>query len=212
VGEIDEPRIIAETGQDARIAAVIEPVLADLGFRLVRIRLSQRDGMTLQIMAERPDGSMSVEDCETASRAISPVLDIEDPLPMAYNLELSSPGIDRPLVRRSDFLTWQGHEVRIETSVLVDGRKRFKGVIAGIAGDALELAIDGEAEPRALPLAALGSARLVLSDALIREALRRDKTARQQAKKQRAAAKKTDQDTRRSHRPALKHGRSSHGG
>lgn len=212
MGEIDEPRIIAETGQDARIAAVIEPVLADLGFRLVRIRLSQRDGMTLQIMAERPDGSMSVEDCETASRAISPVLDIEDPLPMAYNLELSSPGIDRPLVRRSDFLTWQGHEVRIETSVLVDGRKRFKGVIAGIAGDALELAIDGEAEPRALPLAALGSARLVLSDALIREALRRDKTARQQAKKQRAAAKKTDQDTRRSHRPALKHGRSSHGG
>ena len=105
----DEPRLITEPGRAARVAAIAEPVLAELGYRLVRVRISGAAGCTVQIMAERPDGTMAIEDCEAASRALSPVLDVADPIESAYRLEISSPGIDRPLVRRSDFERYAGH-------------------------------------------------------------------------------------------------------
>src|SRR6266542_5007516 len=115
--EQSEPRLVGETGLAARVAAIAEPVLAGLGFRIVRVRVSGMSGMTVQIMAERPDRAMSVEDCETISRALSPVLDVEDLIDRAYRLEISSPGIDRPLVRRSDFERFAGHVVKVEMAV-----------------------------------------------------------------------------------------------
>lgn len=175
-----EPRIHRETGLPGRIAALVEPALHELGYRLVRVRLSGRDGTTLQIMAERPDGSMTIDDCSRVSRVLSPLLDVEDPIAGEYNLEISSPGIDRPLVRVSDFTRWAGHEAKIETAMLIDGRKRFRGTIAGVDGEALRLATrDAANEPVevALPLDLVGEARLVLTDALIVEALRRGKQA-----------------------------------
>jgi ribosome maturation factor RimP len=175
-----EERIIIETGTEARVARIVEPVAAALGFRLVRIKISAMNGTTLQIMAERPDGTMTVEDCETLSRDLSPVLDVEDPIEAAYNLEVSSPGIDRPLVRRSDFERWTGHEAKVELARPLDGRKRFRGALAGLDGELLRLTIESKAkleEPVtvALPLADIGEARLVLSDELIRDTLRREK-------------------------------------
>ena len=124
-------RIIVEEGLEGRIAAIVEPVIEQLGYRLVRIRMSGLNGTTLQIMAERPDGTMTVEDCEAVSRGVSPVLDVEDPLDRAYHLEVSSPGIDRPLVRRQDFEAWAGHLIKLETNRLLDGRKRFRGKVTG---------------------------------------------------------------------------------
>ena len=108
--DLDEPRLIADKGVAARVGAVVEPVLRDLGYRLVRVRVTAQNGCTVQIMAERPDGTMSVDDCEAVSRAVSPALDVDDPVDRAYHLEISSPGIDRPLVRVSDFARWAGHE------------------------------------------------------------------------------------------------------
>ena len=182
MSELNEPRIVAETGQEARIANIVEPAINDLGYRLVRVRLSGMNGLTLQIMAERPDGTMGIDDCEAVSRAISPVLDIEDPVNAAYNLEVSSPGIDRPLVRRSDFETWSGHKVKIETRALLNGRKRFKGEITAVRDDKVMIAGDdagpgGETE-FAVPLGDIAEAKLTLDDKLIREALRRDKALR----------------------------------
>src|SRR5690606_7300980 len=147
-------------------------VAAALGYRLVRVKISAMNGTTLQIMAERPDGTMTVEDCETLSRDLSPVLDVEDPMDAAYNLEVSSPGIDRPLVRRSDFERWQGHEAKVELARPLDGRKRFRGVLAGLAGDALSLTLEPRAkldEPVtvALPLSDIAEARRVLTDELV---------------------------------------------
>ena len=113
----------------ARVAAIAEPVLDGLGYRLVRVRISGLAGCTVQIMAERPDGTMTIEDCETVSRALSPVLDVADPIERAYRLEMSSPGIDRPLVRRSDFERHAGNRVKIEMAVAIDGRRRFRGVL-----------------------------------------------------------------------------------
>ena len=130
-----EPRLIVEPGLSARVAAIAEPVLEGLGYRLVRVRVSGADGCTVQIMAERPDGTMTIEDCEAASRALSPVLDAADPVDRAYRLEMSSPGIDRPLVRRSDFERHAGNVVKIEMAVAVDGRKRFRGMLLGVEGD-----------------------------------------------------------------------------
>ncbi|MCF6303347.1 MAG: ribosome maturation factor RimP, partial [Devosiaceae bacterium] len=118
-------RLVQEEGADAQVAAVVAPVIEDLGFRLVRARMVDHNGLTMQIMAERPDGTMSVGDCELISKALSPVLDVEDPVTQPYHLELSSPGIDRPLVRRSDFDTWAGHVAKIETAFMIEGRKRF---------------------------------------------------------------------------------------
>src|SRR3990170_4369811 len=130
--EIGDDRIIRESGIDARVAMIVSPVLRAIGFRLVRVRLSGQNGLTLQIMAEREDGTMTVEDCEEASRALSPVLDVEDPIEKAYHLEVSSPGIDRPLVHKADFEAGKGHMIKVETSVLVGGRKRFRGKLAEI--------------------------------------------------------------------------------
>jgi ribosome maturation factor RimP len=177
-----ERRLIVENGVAARVAVLIEAAIEDLGYRLVRVRVSGLNGCTVQIMAERPDGTMSVDDCEAVSRAISPILDLEDPVDRAYNLEISSPGIDRPLVRPSDFDRWADYEVKIETKLPVHGRKRFKGVIIGAAEGAVVIERDDtgkDEEARvAIPLADIGEARLVLTDDLIRESLRRDKAAR----------------------------------
>ncbi|MFC6489949.1 ribosome maturation factor RimP [Nitratireductor sp. GCM10026969] len=185
---MQDDRIIQETGIEARVAGIVMPVLDALGYRLVRVRLSAQDGLTLQIMAERPNGTMSVEDCEEASRAISPALDVEDPIDSAYQLEISSPGIDRPLVRQADFEVAVGHLAKIETSVMVGGRKRFRGEITGCADGVLtidlEKAEDGEASAE-IPLEAIGQAKLVLTDALIREALKKEKEERRQRKKAR---------------------------
>jgi ribosome maturation factor RimP len=172
----DEPRLITEVGLPARIAAVAEPILADLGYRLVRVHVSGRDGCTVQIMAERPDGTFSIEDCEAASRALSPALDVEDPIRGGYRLELSSPGIDRPLARRSDFERHLGHEAKIEMAVMLEGRKRFRGEIAGVEGDtALIRPRDAKEQVVRLPIADMAEAKLVLTDALVAESLKRGK-------------------------------------
>lgn len=181
-----EERIITETGLEARVAHIVEPVIAGLGYRLVRVKLSSLNGATLQIMAERPDGTMTVEDCERVSRDLSAVLDVEDPIEAAYNLEVSSPGIDRPLVRRSDFERWTGHQAKIELSRPLDGgRRRFKGALAGVAGDEVRLELEAKSkldapETVSLPLAEIGEARLVMTDALIRDTLRKDKAQKKE--------------------------------
>lgn len=180
---IQDTRLIVETGMAARVAAIVEPVLEGLGFRLVRVRLSgaQGGGSTLQIMAERPDGTFTIDDCEATSRALSPVLDVEDPITAAYNLEISSPGIDRPLVRPGDFDRWAGYEARVEMAVAQDGRKRFRGFVLGSEGTGARLRrTDVKADEPAevvLPIEEIGEARLILTDDLIREALRRAKAA-----------------------------------
>jgi ribosome maturation factor RimP len=188
----EDDRIIRESGTDARVAAIVRPVLRGMGFRLVRAKLSGQNGLTLQIMAERQDGTMTVEDCEEVSRAVSPALDVEDPIAQPYHLEVSSPGIDRPLVRKADFSTWQGHEARIETSVLIDDRKRFRGRLAGADPDGVLVEVSkpaygAEASVR-IPWDTISEARLVLTDDLIREALSRDNKARKEAKKRRGPA------------------------
>jgi ribosome maturation factor RimP len=174
-----EPRLITEQGMAARVAAIATPVLTGLGYRLVRVRVSGTSGITVQIMAERPDGSMAIEDCEAASRALSPVFDAEDPIEREYRLEVSSPGIDRPLVRHSDFERYAGHEAKIEMSVGIDGRKRFRGLLTGVEGDAAKLrrkdAAEGEPAEVLLPITDMAEARLVLTDALVAESLRRGK-------------------------------------
>jgi len=178
---LDEPRLMHETGVAARVAHVAEKVLADLGFRLVRVKISAQDGCTVQIMIEKPDGTINVDECELASQALSPVLDVEDIVKQAYRLEISSPGIDRPMVRVSDFLRAVGHEVRVELANPLDGRKRFRGEIRAVEGDGVRIARndarpDEAAEPL-LPLKDIGEARLVLTEALIRESLRAAKAA-----------------------------------
>jgi ribosome maturation factor RimP len=178
-----DQRLITETGVAAQVASIANPVIEDLGFRLVRVKVSGLNGCTVQIMAERPDGTMTVEDCEAVSRALSPVLDLEDPVGRAYHLEISSPGIDRPLVRAGDFERWSGYEAKIEMAMPVAGRKRFRGIIRGVEGNtvSLELADAKEGEDRSarLPLADIADARLVLTDELVREALRRGGAAAQ---------------------------------
>ena len=174
-------RFARETGPARTIADLAEPVLAELGFRLVRVKVSGRDGGTVQIMAERPTGEMSVEDCAAISRALSPVLDAYDPMPGQYRLEVSSPGIDRPLVRPSDFALWAGHEAKVELKELVDGRKRFRGVIEGIAKDEVRLRIELEGKAEhvviGLPFALIGEAKLVADMASFRADLSGKKQA-----------------------------------
>jgi ribosome maturation factor RimP len=175
-----EPRIVTETGLEARIAHIVEPVAEGLGYRLVRVKVSAMNGTTLQIMAERPDGTMTVEDCERLSRDLSPALDVEDPMDRAYNLEVSSPGIDRPLVRRSDFERWAGHLAKVELGRPLDGRKRFKGRLAGIDGDRVGVETEAASALQGpttswLPLGDIDEARLVLTDDLVRETLSKQK-------------------------------------
>ena len=168
-----ETRLARETGPAQRVAALAEPVLAELGFRLVRVKMS---GPTLQIMAERPDGTFTIEDCEAVSRAMSPILDVEDVVSSHYNLEVSSPGIDRPLVRPSDFESWAGHEVKVEMAVPVAGRKRFKGALEGYHDGEVRLFIENPEgatkEPVLIgvPFADISDAKLVLTDQLIEAA------------------------------------------
>ena len=181
-----DPRLIIEQGVAARVAAIAEPVIAGLGYRLVRVRLSGLAGCTVQIMAERPDGTMQIEDCEAISRALSPVLDVADPIDRAYRLEISSPGIDRPLVRRSDFERFGGHLVKIEMAVAHQGRKRFRGTLAGVEGDAVRLHRDDtradEDADVLLVMEDIFDARLVLTDELIAESMRRGKQAERELK------------------------------
>jgi ribosome maturation factor RimP len=176
-----EPRLITEQGVAARVAAIAEPVLAGLGYRLVRVRISGLAGCTVQIMAERPDGSMTIEDCEAVSRTLSPVLDVADPMDRAYRLEISSPGMDRPLVRRSDFERYAGNRVRIEMAVAVEGRRRFRGMLTGAEGNAARLrredAAPGEPTDVLLPIEEMADAKIVLSDDMITLSLRRGKAA-----------------------------------
>lgn len=172
-------RFLRETGVAAEIAAIVEPVLGDLGFRLVRVKV-QGDGRDriVQLMAERPDGSITVDDCEAISKGVSPVLDVSDPISGAYRLEVSSPGIDRPLVRPSDFEDWSGHEAKIELKEQIDGRKRFKGVLEGFEDGEVRIKADtGEhgIQHLGLPVHLISDAKLVLTDELIREALQRAK-------------------------------------
>jgi ribosome maturation factor RimP len=174
----DEPRLISEPGRAARVATVVEPVLASLGYRLVRVRVTAFAGCTVQIMAERPDGCMNIEDCEIASRALSPVLDVADPIETAYRLEISSPGIDRPLVRRSDFDRYAGHVAQVEMQVPIDGRRRFRGELRGTDGDCVRLYYGDADKDRAdvlLPINDMTEAKLMLTDSLIAESLRKGK-------------------------------------
>ncbi len=175
----EEPRLITEPGRAARVAALAEPVLAALGYRLVRTRISGFAGCTVQIMAERPDGTMTVEDCEAASRALSPVLDVADPIEGSYRLEISSPGIDRPLVRRSDFDRYAGYIAYVEMQAPIDGRRRFRGELLGADGDCARIrrsdaAADENAEV-SLRIDDMIEAKLVLTDALIADSLRKSK-------------------------------------
>jgi ribosome maturation factor RimP len=182
-----EPRLVVEPGAAARVSAVAAPVLQGMGYRLVRIKISGEAGCTVQIMAERPDGSMQIEDCEAVSRALSPVLDVADPVDRAYRLEISSPGIDRPLVRRSDFERFTGHLVKIEMAVAHQGRKRFRGTLASVEGDAVRLTRDdvkANEDPEALlVMEDIAEARLVLTDELIAESMRRGKKAERELKR-----------------------------
>lgn len=190
-GAISEARFMSETGVAAEVAALVEPALNDLGFHLVRVTVSGRDGTTLQIMTERPDGTITVEDCADISRNLSPLLDAHDPISGRYTLEISSPGIDRPLARASDFDAWAGYEAKVETKELVAGRKRFRGVIQGLAGSEVRLEVrpDQGGPEVSVPIDLIAEARLVLTDELIRETLRRTKKANAQA----AAANAADQ-------------------
>ena len=177
------PRDIIESGPEARIATIVEPEIEALGFRLVRVHLSGQNGMTMQIMVERPDGMINVSECETVSRALSPLLDIEEPVQGNYHLEVSSPGIDRPLVRISDFDTWTGHVAKLETDQMINGRKRYKGTIVSTDGNIITFKRDEEKQDEdaefTLDIADIASVKLILTDDLIREALRRDKSLRQ---------------------------------
>lgn len=173
-----EDRLIAEAGVEARVARIVEPSIAALGFRIVRVRVTAQNGCTVQVMAEREDGTLSIEDCEAISHAISPALDVDDPIGKAYHLEVSSPGIDRPLVRRSDFERWAGFEAKLETAIPIDGRKRWRGILVGLSGETVGIRLaELGSETVWLPLSEIAEARLVLTDALVEQSLKAGKKA-----------------------------------
>jgi len=167
--------LIAKAAMDRRLAEIITPVIEDMGFELVRVRLMTGKGAILQVMADRPDGGIEVDDCAQISTAIGAVLDVEDPIVEEYALEVSSPGIDRPLTRLKDFVTFEGYEAKIETEELIDGRRRFKGELAGVEGD--EVLINIEEGTVGLKFEWLTDAKLVLTDELIKEMLRQRKAS-----------------------------------
>lgn len=198
---LNEPRLVTEPGLAARVSAVAEPVLTGMGYRLVRVRVSGEAGTTVQVMAERPDGTMLIEDCEAVSRALSPVLDIADPIDRAYRLEISSPGIDRPLVRRSDFERSAGHLIRVEMAVMHEGRKRFRGLLLGVDGDRAHLRRDDvkadEPADVLLTIEDIAEARLVLTDALIAESMRKGKAAERELRQELGLEKEPPPHARR---------------
>jgi len=167
--------LVAHTAIDRRLAEIVRPVIEGMGFELVRLRLMAGKTRILQIMADRPEGGIEIDDCGEISTMVSAVLDVEDPLEEAYVLEVSSPGIDRPLTRLKDFDVWQGHEARLETTELIDGRRRFKGALAGTEGD--EVLIEIEEGTIGLKFEWLSDAKLILTDDLIAETLRARKAA-----------------------------------
>jgi len=171
--------LIAKTAIDRRLADIVGPVIESMGFELVRIRLMGGNTRTLQVMADRPDGGIIVEDCAQISLAISAVLDVEDPIEENYHLEVSSPGIDRPLTRLKDFDVWNGYEARIETTELISGRRRFKGNLAGTEGDEVLIEIEESGAPVTIGLKFdwLSDAKLILNDDLIAEMLRQRKAS-----------------------------------
>ncbi|MGZ3215569.1 ribosome maturation factor RimP [Paracoccus sp. T5] len=171
--------LIAKTPIDRRLAEIIAPVIEDLGFELVRVRLQGGKTATLQIMADRPEGGINVDDCGDISTAVSATLDVEDPIEDNYHLEVSSPGIDRPLTRLKDFATFEGYEARIDLSQPIDGRKRFKGTLAGVEDQEILLNIEDQGQTHTIGLHfdLLSDAKLVLTDELIKEMLRQKKEA-----------------------------------
>lgn len=183
--ESDNKRFVTESAQAGDIAELVEPLIEDLGYQLVRVIVSGRDGMTVQIMADSADGDFGIRDCEIISKELSPFLDSHDPIPSEYHLEVSSAGIDRPLVRPSDFINWEGFEAKLEVKELIDGRKRFRGRLAGFENDEVLLTIapdksaDNETatEPVTIGLhkSMIGSAKLVMTDELIEKAQKRGK-------------------------------------
>lgn len=171
--------LIAKSAIDQRLASIITPAIEGLGFELVRVRLMGGRTRTLQIMADRPEGGIEVDDCAKISTAVSAVLDVEDPLDDPYVLEVSSPGIDRPLTRLKDFDAWEGYEARIETTELIDGQRRFKGVLRGAEDQdvLIEIESQGEVVTIGLNFDWLSDAKLVLTDELISEMLRQKKAS-----------------------------------
>lgn len=171
--------LIAKTAMDRRLADIVTPAIEGLGFELVRIRLMGGATRTLQIMADRPDGGIEVDDCGQISTVVSAILDVEDPIEENFVLEVSSPGIDRPLTRLKDFEMWKGWEARIETTELIDGRRRFKGTLAGAEGDEILIEIEdaGALVTIGLKFDWLSDAKLILTDELIAEMLRQKKAS-----------------------------------
>ena len=167
--------LIAKTAMDRRIADIVTPVIEGMGYELVRLRLMSGKSASLQIMADKPNGGIEVDDCAKISTAVSATLDVEDPIEDAYRLEISSPGVDRPLTRLKDFDAWSGYEVKIETTEMIDGRRRFKGALVGTEGN--EVLIEIEEGTIGLQFDWLSDAKLVLTDDLIRDVLRARKDA-----------------------------------
>ena len=167
--------LIAKTNIDRRLAEILTPVIEGMGFELVRVRLMSGKHKTLQIMAEKPEGGIEVDDCAAISTAVSATLDVEDPIEDAYTLEVSSPGIDRPLTRLKDFETWAGYEAKIETTEMIDGRRRFKGMLHGVEDG--EVLVELPEGIIGLQFDWLSDAKLVLTDDLIREMLRQRKAS-----------------------------------
>ncbi|MEM1352260.1 MAG: ribosome maturation factor RimP [Pseudomonadota bacterium] len=167
--------LIAKAAIDRRMAEIVTPVIEDMGFELVRVRLMSGKATTLQIMADKPEGGIEVDDCAEISQAIGAVLDVEDPILDEYTLEVSSPGIDRPLTRMKDFDMFEGYEAKLETTEMIDGRRRFKGELAGVEGD--EVLINVAEGTIGLKFDWLSDAKLVLTDDLIKEMLRQRKAA-----------------------------------
>lgn len=218
-GPDEEARFVVESGVSARVADLVEPVLDSMGYRLVQVRLMGGSDAILEIMAERTDGSMAVEDCEAVSHAVSPLLDVHDPVDGSYRLQISSPGIDRPLVRAADFERWAGYEAKIELKEAVSGRKRFRGPLEGYADGEVRIEIeiaDADRQVIGLPLELIGSAKLVLTDNLVRDTLKRakggsgeggaqddtakaGKTTRGRAPKGRSVKERSGQDTKNGH-------------
>ncbi|WP_095587753.1 ribosome maturation factor RimP [Actibacterium ureilyticum] len=171
--------LIAKTAIDRRLAEIVTPVIEGMGFELVRIRLMGGKTPILQIMAERPEGGIEVDDCAEISTAVSAIMDVEDPIEDNYTLEVSSPGIDRPLTRLKDFDVWEDYEAKIETTEMIDGRRRFKGILRGTEDGEVLIEIEDQGEPVTIGLQFdwLSDAKLVLTDELIREMLKQRKAA-----------------------------------